>query len=383
MTVKTHHFRVGNGDMTLVELESGRRVLIDINIRGAADDEDDDTPDVAGQLRDLLVRDGDGRLYVDAFLLTHPDADHVRGLVNHFHLGAPGDWVEADDKILIREMWSSPIIFRRACKKNHVLDKDAKAWAAEARRRVALFREQGAPDPGDMILILGEDADGKTDDLEDILVKTGSRFGSVTGEEDGSFSALLLAPLPPSDDEDEEVVLSKNNSSVVVQLTLAASGKADAGVFLFGGDAEVEIWERIWDQYGDEPDDLAYDVLVAPHHCSWHSLSHDSWSQHGQNAQVSAKARKALGQPRSGAIVLASSCPVEDDDNDPPCIRAKREYVGILKPVGGEFRCVADGSGDEPFVFTINWAGPKPRRLALGAGAAASTGIGTEALAHG
>jgi hypothetical protein len=63
--VKTTHFRVDNGDMTLVELESGRRILIDINIRAAADDPDDDTPDVAKQLRGQLDRDDEGRLYVE------------------------------------------------------------------------------------------------------------------------------------------------------------------------------------------------------------------------------------------------------------------------------------------------------------------------------
>jgi len=31
--VRTVHFRVDNGDMTLVEFESGRKLLIDINIR--------------------------------------------------------------------------------------------------------------------------------------------------------------------------------------------------------------------------------------------------------------------------------------------------------------------------------------------------------------
>ena len=33
-------FPVGNGDMTLVELESGRKMLFDLNIRAAADDSD-------------------------------------------------------------------------------------------------------------------------------------------------------------------------------------------------------------------------------------------------------------------------------------------------------------------------------------------------------
>lgn len=40
MAVKTMHFRVGNGDMTLILLESGRRILVDIKITDDADDEE-------------------------------------------------------------------------------------------------------------------------------------------------------------------------------------------------------------------------------------------------------------------------------------------------------------------------------------------------------
>jgi len=378
---KTHHFRVDNGDMALIEFESGRRLIVDINIRCAADDEDDDTPDVAAQLRDLLERDAEGRLFVDAFLLTHPDEDHIRGLETHFHLGALDDWDEDDDKIVIREMWSSPMIFRRRSKEHKLCD-DAHAWGCEARRRVALYRQDVWLNDGDRILVLGEDVDGKTDDLGDILVCTGERFSSIDGIEDDSFSALLLAPLPPADEEEEEV-LSKNNSSVIVQLTLSADGNDDAARYLFGGDAEVAIWERLWAAHEDEPGNLEYDVLIAPHHCSWHSLSWDSWSEKGEDVEVSADARNALSQARAAAIVIASSCAVEDDDNDPPCIRAKREYEEIVEEVGGEFRCVADGDDDQPLAIEIGSKGTKFMRAALAASAAASTGIGTEALPHG
>ena len=98
---------------------------------GAADDDDDDTPD----LRDRLKRDAKGRKYLDSFLLSQPDQDHLNDLYNHFHLGSPDEWSKDDDKISIREVWSSPIMFRRASTDNPLCD-DAKAWAREARRRV-------------------------------------------------------------------------------------------------------------------------------------------------------------------------------------------------------------------------------------------------------
>src|ERR1700730_13187803 len=75
MVVKLTFFPVDNGDMTLIELESGRKILIDMNIRAAADDPDDDTLDVAKALRDRLTRDAKDRLYGDAGALIHPVLD--------------------------------------------------------------------------------------------------------------------------------------------------------------------------------------------------------------------------------------------------------------------------------------------------------------------
>lgn len=384
MPAQTTHFKVGNGDMTLMVLDSGRRILIDCKITMDADNPDHEAPDVGNQLRNRLMRDPQGRLYVDAFLLTHPDQDHCAGLRQHFHLGTPGSWVKADDKILIKEMWSSPIVFRRADRKNansgYTLCEDAKAWRDEARRRVRLFRAEGWLADGDRIQILGEDVDGKTDDLLPILVSAGSTFSTICGVTDGTFTSLLLAPML-ADDEEETEVLSKNNSSVIVRMTLSADGNPTAGRFLFGGDAEVAVWERIRDKYTDA--DLTYDVLMAPHHCSWHSLSWDSWSDKREKAKVSDKARSALAQAASGAIIVSSSNSILDDDRDPPCIRAKREYEAILNPVRGPFRCVAGEPGDDPLEIKVGYFGVKPSRVIAGLAGGLATGVGGEALAHG
>jgi len=356
MAAKVSFFPVANGDMALVKTDKGNHVLIDINIRKAADDQDDKTPDVAKQLKDRLPKDSDGRPYVDAMLLSHPDQDHCRGLKAHFHLGPLADYVKGSGKIVIREMWSSPIVFRRKNAKDHNLCEDAEAWAAEARRRVRRFKDLGYCPTNERILILGEDIDGKTDDLTAILVKVDENWTKINGTEDGTFSADLLAPLPSIDEEEEEV-LSKNNSSVISLIQLSSGMTADSCRLLVGGDAEVAIWERLWDRHSENAAQrLGYDLLLAPHHCSWHSLSWDSWSELGKDAEVSEDARSALGQPRAGAVVGASSKTITDDDPGPPRLRAKRENKAILKGVSGEFICVAD-EGDEPVEFDVKAGG--------------------------
>ncbi len=385
MAAKITFFPVGNGDMTLLELESGRKVLIDVDIRAAADDPDDDTPDVAKQLRDRLVRDSEGRLYVDAFLLSHPDKDHCTGLKKHFHLGAPADWSKLADKIFIRELWSSPMVFRRASK-DHVLCDDAAAFTSEARRRVKRFRDTGGGvSDGDRILILGEDEGGKTNDLTAILVKVDEVFARVNGQYDSSMSARLLAPRPKSDDEDEEATRSKNHSSTILNISLAGDGQPDVARFLTGGDAEVAIWESLWQRHSGRPDWLTYDILQAPHHCSWHSLSYDSWSEKGEDAEVSEDARKALSQTRKGAVIVASSKAIKDDDNDPPCIRAKREYQDIARDAGGSFKCVGEPeSKPTTLEFEVGRNGPRLKTKTLTAAAIVGSGaVGGQPLAHG
>jgi hypothetical protein len=319
--------------------------------------------------------------------VSHPDQDHCAGLRNHFHLGPPSEWSKSEDKIFIRELWSSPMVFRRASSE-HTLCDDAKAFNSEARRRVARFRAAyGFVSDGDRILMLGEDQDGKTDDLGAILVKVGQPFSRVNGQHDPSMSARLLAPQPRSDDQNEEELRSKNHSSTILNFSLAGDGAPDAGRFLTGGDAEVAIWERLWRRYSAHPDWLSYDILQVPHHCSWHSLSYDSWSDCGEDATVCPDARSAVSQTRRGAVIVASSNPIKDDENDPPCIRAKREYQAIAKAAGGSFKCVGEHPSEknpETMEFEVGRDGPRLKSKPMKAAAIVGSGsIGSQPLAHG
>lgn len=357
---------VGCGDMTLIQLADREQttVLIDINIRQDADAPESDTRDVAKDLRGRLQRDLKNRPFVDAFLMTHPDADHVRGLQRHFYLGPLAEYPDdkkpdAEKRIVIRELWASPLVFRRASK-NHVLGDDAKAFNKEAKRRIDANRAKGfiGIQEGDRVLVMGEDADGETKDLGPILIKTDGVFSKINGiNKLGYFTGTLIAPLPKRDIEEEEENLGKNHSSVILNMQLGADGKTPDGCkLLVGGDAEVLIWELLWDKHKSNKVVLEYDLLLAPHHCSWHTLSHDSWSELRDRAKVSARARSALSVTRSGAVIVASSDPIKDDDIDPPCYGAKKEYVAITGSAGGSFYCTGEypnSKSPEPLTFNV------------------------------
>ena len=385
MAARVVFFPVSNGDMTLIELDNGQCILTDINIRAVADNEDDETPDVAEMLRKHLNkrgRDDNGRLFVDTFCLSHPDQDHITGLRNHFHLGPLEDWSEDDDKIVVREMWSSPVVFRRASKNNRLCD-DAKAWNKEAKRRVKRYRDVGITfAEGDRILILGEDEDGRTDDIPDIVVKIDKEITKSNRENGKSFNARLLGPLPATDDEDSSTLV-KNRSSIVLRFSLHIGGQKDKCRILTGGDAEVEIWKRLWNKHKDENLGwLEYDILQSPHHCSWRSLSFDSWSEKGKDAKTDQDARSALSQCRDGAVIVASSKEIKDDDDNPPHHRAKEEYISIVESDDTRFYCTDEewDSSGQPLVFDVESA-VKKRSAKAAAIATKALGIGATAAA--
>ena len=384
-------FPVDNGAMTLIKLSDHTTILVDINIREAVEDEQNPACDAIKELRDRLEKDDEGRPYVDSYLLSHPDQDHCRGLRKHFHLGPLTDYdfdpPEGEGlKIVIREMWSSPMIFRRASK-NNPLCEDAKAFNADARRRVKLFRENESLADGDRIIIIGEDEDGKTDGLEAILVKVDETFNTVNGEANNHISMLVLGPLPAQELQEEEEVLGKNHSSIIIQFSMRANGVSDACLLLTGGDAEVYIWENIWAKHKSDPVHIEYDLLLAPHHCSWHSFSYDSWSE-DEDPQVSKQAKSALSQARDGAFIVSSSKPVEDDKNDPPCWGAKMEYLSILESADGKFYCTGEHPNEEkpePLTFKVSREGPQPpsKRSVSIAGPAVARGSSKEPRYHG
>jgi hypothetical protein len=97
--------------------------------------------------------------------------------------------------------------------------------------------------------------------------------------------------------------------------------------------------------------------MQTPHHCSWHSLSRDSRSDLADKAKVSPDAKSALSQICDGGRIVSSSCPIKDNDCDPPCYAAKKEYESITKGAKGEFLCTGENPTEgspAPLEFVIS-----------------------------
>jgi len=355
-------YPVDNGCMSLLKLndDSETTVLLDMYIRNAADN-DAGVYDVASHLRNQLKTDDDGRPYVDVFVLSHNDDDHIIGIQKHFHLGSLDDYKEAGEdeepKIVIKEMWCSSRFWKRESDSNKLCD-DAKAFNREMKRRIKLFEENGTiQSAGDRAFIICKDPEGKTDDIEDVVRDLDTTF-SVINERNlsGKLEIVVLGPLPKQEIESDEDFGKKNRGSVILLVKIKQG--IHENKILLPADAEVFVWECLWDKFKKDTSRLEYDVLLAPHHCSWHSLSNDSQSKCDE-PKISDKAKNALSRAKRGAYIVSSSKPIKDNEDDPPSHAAKEEYLTIVNEE--HFLCTGEypkESDVEPIVLKLTSSGP-------------------------
>lgn len=345
-------FPVGNGDTTLVTLTDGSSIVIDVNVTADSKDTDENTYDVHAHLVRESRRDIGGDPHVDAFILSHPDQDHVRGFKATFFTGAPSSYSARDRKqgrIIIDELWFAPRLF---CAHEKELCDDAKDFRLEARRRMDLWQKKSADRnvPGNRIRIIGFTDSDELEGLDDIVTAPGNTISVLSGSKKDDFEFFVHGPFKDdTDDEDGE----RNHTSVVLQARFAVDGVPDACLAFFGGDAGCPVWERIYKRSSEK--NLLWDLLLAPHHCSWTFFSETP----SEDNEASEDVLKFLGKARKGAVVVGSSKQILDDDDNPPHFAAAERYrtqVGSSKLL-----CTADSKKDGvpvPIVMSMTSNGP-------------------------
>ena len=310
----------GNGELVL---------QVDLNHLEASEDADEPRVAVIDQLVEVLPR-VDGTPYLAAFALTHPDQDHCRGF---------GELIE---KVVVGELWVTPRVLEEY--KSDLSD-DAKAFKAEAERRLALAAE-GEANSGDRVRVIANRDVLESDDYSALPKEAKSEVGtsveSIDGHDTtGRFAAVFCGPL--EDDEGAE----RNDTSLAMRVTLA-DGSCTQRFLLLGDLAHEALGELL---ESTDPSLLEFDVLVMPHHCSKRALFDDD----GDEDKKVTEGMESAASVDAWAVASSPPIPESDEDGaDPPHRVAWDKYSEIF----GDDRVVCTGShGSEadpdPVVFAV------------------------------
>jgi beta-lactamase superfamily II metal-dependent hydrolase len=208
--LKAHFLNVGKGNCTVIEFPSGRLSMIDID--NSRTDNDEDLTDPIDYYKNKFSNQSLFR-----FILTHPDMDHMSGLNKLSQIITfQNFWDTEHNKKMNSDDWE-----------NSPYDKND--W-----EKYLEFR-QSTKNPQCLQLYQGATS-------ECCWTQDGITIFSPTKK---------LVDL--ANDKEEY-----NHLSYVIKL------QYNGVKVLFGGDATVEAWDEIHENYNDE--DLQADIFLAPHH---------------------------------------------------------------------------------------------------------------------
>ncbi|MGW4420481.1 hypothetical protein [Streptosporangium sp. NPDC004631] len=342
---------VGTGDSSTIVVSDEIVLQIDLHDMAKADDDENPEVPVVDRLVEALPQVGD-RPYLAVFALTHADKDHCLGFADLL------------DKVEIGELWATPRLWREYEEADgDGLCEDAKMFQIEAERRVAAVLdavEAGRePASGDRIVVIGYDTDHDKHAYHELPDEYKSGPGKSITILDGHpcsdrFEAFIHAPFA------KDCAAARNETSLAMQVTLTDDSGQTGRILLFGDLAHDTIM-KIFDysEYHKREQYLAWDLLLAPHHCSKKVM----YAPDGDGNDVfqmdvmNAFRRHAGDQP----VVVSSSgvFPATDAPGaNPPHRKAANRYEAIAD----ELICTMawpDAGAPAPVVFAVDAQGAR------------------------
>ena len=328
---------VGSGDSTTIVVDKDQVVQVDIRQLASSSDEDDPHAPVVDLLAKLLPKKN-GKPYLSVFVLTHPDKDHCQG------------FADLQDKVNIGEIWFSPRVLSEF---DEDLCDDAQAFQDEAERRIKRAIN-GKTNSGDRVRIIGS-ADILNEDEykgfpSHMLTVPGNEVTELDGK-DCSYQFRAFVHAPFKDDADAE----RNDTSIALQVTLDPKNASCRA--LLCGDLSRPTMRRIFKI--SEQSDLAWDVLLAPHHCSKSVMYYDN--ENGNEVLDRDLMTKIEDAGTGCRYIVSSSEPIpsrNQSGDNPPHAKAKNRYEEIVEQ--DHFICTQEHPSDEapePIVIRVTGNG--------------------------
>lgn len=335
---------VGKGDSATIVIDEERVMQVDLCDTATAEDDDASIISVIDRLAESLPQ-RDGLPYLAAFALTHADLDHCKGF---------GRLLDSD--ILVGEIWATPRLWREYAEDEDAkLCEDACLFHEEAERRVQASLDHIAAGEeihsGDRVRVIGYDTDLEDDnhryrELPDEQKSfPGHTVTMVDGIDVGEvFEAFIHAPFK------DDCAAARNDTSLAMQVTL--KNAETLGHVLLLGDLAYATVCRIFGL--STPERLAWDVLLAPHHCSRRVMYAPGDDGEEELKQDILDSLDNNAGHHAYVVASAGRVPAKDEPGaNPPHAAAKARYeeLGIEA-----FLCTGeygDVETPEPVVFAL------------------------------
>jgi hypothetical protein len=335
---KLTFFPLGNADTCRIDLDNGKKILVDYAATRSSDP-NDKRIDLPTELRKDLENHNRDNFDVVAF--THLDNDHVVGAGNFFYL-EHADKYKGDGRIKIDVLWVPAAAILETG-----LEDDARIIREEAKYRL----RKGA----------GIRVFSKPTLLKDWLNKEGltleSRAHLITDAgclaPDFSISVdgaefFIHSPFASNLNQSGEPV--RNDDCLTFQITFEI--RSVRSYAFFAADAPYHVLSQIVEitEDHDNTDRLDWDVMSISHHSSYLSIGPEK----GKDQTVPVPGVKTLleDHARTKAIYVSTSDRIPDVDTTQPPHRQAAEYYKD---------CASDRSGR--YIVTMlhpNVANPKP-----------------------
>ena len=384
MANQIKYYPVDNGDHGLISVDEDNyttHIMVDCNIRQTSKGDDDPSQfdvkaDLMTTLKKKKVADVDNAPFVDIFILSHGDEDHLLGFEENFYQGDPKNYKKKNkesEEILIDVLWFSPMVMGSAT------NDDERCFNKEAKRRIQLHRDKSADKdlPGNRIIIIGKDMNEDLSGLDLVRKIPGDIVTRFNDRDLKTFSIFIHSPYQQQLTNEE---VDKNRVSIVFQarFKLSPTSSDFSTLAMFGGDSDHKAWKIILEKTKKYKNDikekaLNWDLFLACHHCSWTFFNDTKQEEHPIPIETSLE---MLGYGRKGAKVIASSKVIINNTDNPPHYQAKQQYIKKLATTSDFLNTAVEPteSAPEPIIFEITTNGPVRPPKAKVSGAITSAG---------
>lgn len=365
---KLTFFPLGNADCCRIDLDNGRKILLDYAATRDPGDGEDCRCDLPTLLREDL--DTADRNDFDVVAFTHLDEDHYKGASEFFYLEHAAKY-QGEDRVRIVELWVPAGFLLEDLGSDAT--SEAKVLRAEARHRFKTMegiRVFGRPK------LLEEYCQDRGLSLElrgHLIIDAGSVVPGFSLVEDG-LEIFVHSPFAYRIDNGLE---DRNRCSFMCQARFQMQGTITDVLLLDDADYEalrdiVRTTRRHQNHFR-----LGWHVLKVPHHCSYKSIGPDRGTSKTEPEDEEIDWLYEDQQERPG-ILVSSSWPIPNpgsaDDNDqPPHREAAAYYRDVLKDAVDFLVTMSHPTGakkPKPIEITIGDQGPTLMKTTVPASAA-------------